>query len=234
MDKPLAPDPEFALSEIAQATLRELLQVWFDFERRLSRIELIRRLEEGRFATADYRLLLLNLRPQVIEGARWITRAASSFDREFADIRSIVIEHARDEHKDYELLEEDYVAAGGDRAQIRARQRNPGTEALHGYLMYRAGRSNPIDMLGAMWIIEGLGNKMASEWAQRIEQATGSMAHTRFLRYHGQNDETHLRRLYAMLERVCKTEDAEKAIVMTAKVVSRLYAMQLQEIESAS
>src|SRR5690606_15017181 len=112
---------------------------------------------------------------------RWITRCASSFDRHYADVRSIVIGHAKEEHKDYEILEQDFVAAGGELRTIQDAPRNIGSEALHGFLMYRATQPNPVDLIGAMWIIEGLGQKMASEWAVRIDDATGGDgSYTRF------------------------------------------------------
>jgi hypothetical protein len=223
-----------ALREPAQATLRHLLRTWFEFERRLATVPILRRLDLGTFGLDDYRSLLLNLRPQVVEGSRWISRCASSFDREHADIRSVVIGHAHDEHRDYEVLEADYVASGGDLAVLRARGRNVGTEALHGYLMHRASEPNPVGLLGAMWIIEGLGDKMAREWAGRIETLTGLDAGaTRFLRYHGANDGSHMDKLYGLLDRVCTSAAIGDDIVRTATVVGRLYALQLEEIDVA-
>ena len=220
------------LSELGQATLRRLLRAWFDFERRLARVPIIQRLEAGTFTRDDYQRLLLNLRPQVVEGSRWISRCASSFDRDHADIRSVIIGHAHDEHRDYEVLERDYVACGGKLATIRERQRNPGSEALHCFLMYRAGEPNPVELLGAMWIIEGLGEKMAKDWACRIETLTGvGEDATRFLRYHGSNDDSHMDKLYGLLDRVCTSEPVADGILRTAAVVSRLYALQLEEID---
>ena len=221
------------LTPLGQATLRRLLRAWFEFERRLARVPIIRRLDEGTFTRDDYRSLLLDLRPQVVEGSRWITRCASSFDRDHADIRSVVIGHAHDEHRDYELIEQDYLATGGDLEKIRARARNPGSEALHGFLMHRAGEPNPVGMLGAMWVIEGLGQKMAGEWAERIEKLTGvGRDATRFLRYHGRNDGSHMDRLYALLDRICVSDAIADDILKVAAVVSRLYALQLEEIDA--
>jgi hypothetical protein len=221
------------LSELGQQTLRRLLRAWFEFERRLAKVPLIRRLETGSFTIDDYRKLLLNLRPQVVEGARWISRCASSFDRDHADVRSVIIGHAFDEHRDFELLEQDYVAAGGELATIRAQPRNLGSESLHGYLMYRASQPNPTCLLGAMWIIEGLGDKMATDWASRIEELTGSRGdNTRFMRYHGVNDDSHMDKLYGLLDRVCTGVKSADEIVRTARVVGRLYALQLEEIDS--
>lgn len=221
-----------SLSSLGQDTLRRLLRVWFEFERRLATVPVVRKLDQGTFTRTDYQQLLLNLRPQVVEGARWISRCASSFDREHADIRSVIIQHARDEHRDYEVLDADYAATGGDPAIIRARQKNAGSEALHAFLMFKATEPNPVDMLGAMWIIEGLGEKMASNWAARIEELTGWGADcTRFLRYHGGNDDSHMDKLYGLIDRICSTRQAADDVVTTAIVVARLYAMQLEEID---
>jgi hypothetical protein len=221
-----------ALSELGQTTLRRLTREWFDFERQLAIVPILRRLDLGTFTREDYQKLLLNLRPQVIEGSRWISRCASSFDREHADIRSVVLGHAHAEHRDYEMLEADFVATGGAPEVIRSQPRNPGSEALHAFLMFRAGEPNPVGLLGAMWIIEGLGEKMAASWAGRVEELTGFDAGcTRFLRYHSSNDSSHMDKLYGLLDRVCTSERAAADIVMTAAVVGRLYAMQLEEID---
>lgn len=215
-----------------RACLRGLMQIWFEFERQLGRVPLVTRLERGQFNQDDYRQLLLHWRQQVIEGGRWISRTASSFDRTFADVRSVVIGHAQEEHRDYEVLEQDFVAAGGDLDTLRSAERNAGTEALHAFLMYRASQPNPIDMVGAMWIIEGLGQKMASDWADRIEMLTKTQGElTRFMRYHSENDDDHLNKLYALLDRLCQSEADVKAIQRTARVTARLYALQLEEID---
>jgi 3-oxoacyl-[acyl-carrier-protein] synthase-3 len=221
------------LTETGQRTLRQLMRAWFEFERQLAQVPLLRRLDAGTFTLTDYQALLMNLRQQVIEGARWITRAASSFDREHADIRSVIIHHAADEHRDYEMLEADFVASGGSPDRIRGGRRNLGSEILHSYLMYRAGQPNPVDMLGAMWIVEGLGEKMATSWASRIEAllAPGGAGMTRFLRHHGGKDEIHMNRFYGLLDRCSVTEAAAESIALTSRVVGRLYAMQLEEID---
>jgi len=220
------------LNPIAQETLRHLLRVWLDFERRLGKVPVLRRLDLGTFTRDDYMRLLLNLRQQVIEGSRWITRAASSFDRSHTDLRSIVIGHAKDEHRDYEILEKDYVALGGEKAEILNGERNLGSEALHAFLYHRASLPNPIDMIGAMFMIEGLGEKMANSWATKIEeQAQCDKDATRFLRYHGENDEDHMQRFYQMLNMVATSEKHSKRIIKTARVVGRLYAMQLEELD---
>lgn len=220
------------LTERGQAVLRDLMRSWFDFERQLAKNPVLRRLDVGTFTIEDYRKLLRNLRPQVIEGSRWIARCASSFDRDHADLRSVILGHARDEHRDYEVLERDYVAAGGDLAEIQQQPRNIGTEAFHAYMMHTASQENPVGLLGAMWIIEGLGDKMATSWAERIRELTGlDEEATAFLSYHGHHDDEHMDKLYAMLDRMATTDERAEAIVKTSRVVGRLYALQLEELD---
>lgn len=232
MDAPVT--NQKVLTATGQECLQSLMRIWFDFERRLNRVPIIQRLEAGRFTQADYLKLMLNLRQQVIEGSRWITRCASSFDRNFADVRSIVIGHAKDEHRDYEILEKDFVAAGGELEEIQAHPRNAGTEALHAFLMYRASQPNPVDLVGAMWIIEGLGQKMAQGWADRVTSVLRcDTSCVSFMRYHGANDEEHMNKLYELIDRVCRANDVVANIERTAKVTARLYTLQLEEIDNA-
>tara|TARA_B110000444_G_scaffold2972_1_gene2709 strand:+ start:18315 stop:19064 length:750 start_codon:yes stop_codon:yes gene_type:complete len=220
------------LNPHAQVCLQHLLRVWLGFERDLSKVPLLRRIDLGTYTAEDHQVFLRNLRQQVIEGSRWITRTASSFDRNHSEIRSTIISHAVDEHRDYEMLEKDYVASGGQLEDILNMEKNIGSEALHGFLMHRSSRTNPIDLLGAMWIIEGLGEKMAHSWAERIQELTGLTGDsTRFMTYHGHNDSEHMQRFYATLDSVCVNEEAIKSIVKTAKVVARLYRLQLEEVE---
>lgn len=220
------------LSPTGQATLRRLLSVWLEFERELDNVPVLRRLLDGSFTRDDYRKVLLNLRQQVVEGSRWIARAASSFDSGFLEVRSLVLSHAKDEHRDYELLDADFVQAGGSAEAISSTPKNIGSEALHGYLMYRASLPNPLGLIGAMFIIEGLGEKMAKSWADAIGRQTGLGGEgTRFLNYHAQNDEAHLAKLHHMLTLQALTESVSEDVVKTAKVVGRLYRLQLEELD---
>jgi len=222
---------DMVLTSQGQACLRSLMRVWFEFERELSNVPIVQRLETDRLSKSDYLLLLLNMRQQVIEGSRWITRCASSFDRHFADVRSEVIGHAQDEHRDYEVLEQDFINAGGKAEDITSARRNTGSEALHGFMMYRASQPNPVDMIGAMWIIEGLGNKMAIQWAEHVRKLFATDDTSKFMTYHGEHDGDHIEELYRLIDRVCKTEDHLYSITRTAKVVARLYLLQLEEID---
>ena len=211
--------------------VRQLARVWIDFEARLHRVPIVAKLESGRFSLEDYKLLLLNLRQQVVEGARWIARAASQMDAERFPLRSLFITHAREEHRDFELLERNYVSVGGELAAIRGAEKNVGSEALSAWMFHRASQENPLDLLGAMFIIEGLGSQLAARWGGLIkEQLALTEDQVSFLLYHGGNDEKHLAKLEQALAEGSLDDRLVDRMVKTAKVTARLYLLQLEEL----
>jgi len=210
--------------------LRQLALIWLDFERKLQSVPLIRKLNRGDFTLEDYQALLRNLRPQVVEGARWIARAASNMT-DFR-LRSLFIGHAHDEHRDFQMLERNYVAVGGALQDIVEAEKNVGSEALSAFIFHQASRENPIDLIGSMFIIEGLGNKMAGKWATQIQQTLSlSKEQISFLGYHAVNDESHLGKLDEIIHADWMTLELAQRIVKTAQVTARLYLLQLEEID---
>lgn len=168
------------------ATLAERLAgVWAELEERLEQVPVLRRLSDGTVTIEDYRRLLFNLRQQVVDGSPWISRAASNFDIEHFALRTAAIRHAEEEHRDYLMLERDYVAIGGSLDELRSGRKNVGSEALSGYMFHYADRPNPTGLLGAMFIIEGLGAKRAAGWAARFQEVLGLADNqVHFMRYH--------------------------------------------------
>jgi 3-oxoacyl-[acyl-carrier-protein] synthase III len=225
------PRLEAGIDPLAQSLVRQLALVWFEFEDRLRRVPIVAKLYEGRFTTQDYQALLFNLRQQVIDGSRWIARAASSITAEYFQIRSAFIGHTGEEHRDFEMLERDYAAVGGSLDEIRNGRKNIGSEALSAYMLQRASEENPFELIGAMFIVEGLGNRIARQWGERIREqlALGSDA-VSFLLYHSESDVKHFRRLDFAIASGILTERLVAAIVKCAKVTARLYALQLEEI----
>lgn len=217
-----------------QASLvRQLTRVWIDFEARLHRVPIVARLESGQLTLEDYRVLLMNLRQQVAEGARWIARAASNIELSAFDLRSLFISHAREEHRDFQMLERDYVSVGGALADIQSGEKNVGSEALSAWMFQRASQPNPFDLMGAMFIIEGLGSQLAHGWGERIRDQLGLEAkQVSFLLYHGANDDSHLERLETAVRAGLLTDALVAQVVKTAKVTARLYLLQLEELEN--
>jgi 3-oxoacyl-[acyl-carrier-protein] synthase III len=224
---PGSADPE----PVARA-LRELAGVWAELERALARVPIVRRIEDGAASIDDYRRLLLNLRQQVVDGGRWISLAAANFSADLFWLRSAAIQHAAAEHRDYQLLERDYAAVGGDPRVMATTPPNLGSAALSAFVFHRAGLPDPVDLLGAMFVIEGLGTRKAAGWADRIQQDLGlTDDQVSFLRYHAAGDDEHFQTLRAALCSGLFDEAAITRIVRTARVVARLYALQLEELD---
>ncbi|HYC96619.1 iron-containing redox enzyme family protein [Brevundimonas sp.] len=212
-------------------TLRKLAVVFTDFEQRLEATPLIRKLTRGRFELADYHAFLINLRQQVKDGALWMSRAASNIGEDHLELRSTLMRHAVTEHRDFRLLEQDFVASGGDIADILSAKKNVGSEALSAWMFHEASKPDPFGLLGAMWIIEGLGSIKARPWGLKVRERLNLPDDAlRFLLYHGDNDVEHMEEFREMLAMVLPDEAVAERIVTTAKVTARLYVLQIEEI----
>ena len=227
-----APELQATGHPLAERLIRELAGVWFEFENQLQRVPIVQRLYSDAFTLEDYRRLLYNLRQQVIDGSRWIARAASSITAEYFPLRSAFIAHTQEEHRDYEMIERNYAAAGGSLDEIRGGRKNIGSEALTSYMLHRAGRENPFDLAGAMFIVEGLGQRVARPWGERIQQQLGLPdEQVSFLLYHSASDVKHFERLDLAIAHGILTDTLVDEMVRCAKVTGRLYALQLEELD---
>jgi len=230
---PLGP-PEPGDAPAVSRAVTQLAQVWAGLEQALARVPVVRRIEDGTATVADYRTLLVNLRQQVVDGGRWISLAAANFSAELFWLRSAAIQHAAAEHRDFQLLDHDHTAVGGDPEVMAATQANIGSAALSAYVFYRAGLPDPVDLLGAMFVIEGLGLRKAASWAGSLQRCLGlADDQVSFLRYHAAGDDEHLGLLRTALRSGLLDDAAVTRIVRTARVVARLYALQLQELDHA-
>lgn len=223
--------PESGASESVQWLAEELAFVWLDFEERLDAIPVLQRVADGSVTVEDYREILLNIRQQVIEGGRWIALAASSMSIELFPVRSLLIGHAAEEHTDYQMLERDYVSVGGDLDIMLAQPKNIGSEAFSAFMFHQAAKPDPLDLFGAMFVIEGLGAKKAAGWGRQVADALGlDDSQVSFLLYHGANDDSHYDKLRMVLSHPLIDQALAERLARTAKVVARLYALQLEEL----
>jgi 3-oxoacyl-[acyl-carrier-protein] synthase-3 len=208
-----------------------LAQIWIDFETELLKVPIITKIHAGKLSLADYKLLLHDLRQQVIDGSQWISRAASNIDIELFDLRSAFIKHTAAEHKDYQMLERNFVNLGEELSAIQTNEKNIGSMALSGFMFQQASKQNPIDLLGAMFIIEGIGKRLASYWGLMIkEQLQLTDEQVSFFTYHGVADENHFHKLEEALNHPKMNLEIAKKIAKTAKTTAKLWKMQLEEI----
>jgi 3-oxoacyl-[acyl-carrier-protein] synthase-3 len=230
-----APEIKTGDKPVQEWLVRQLTGVWFDFENSLQQVPVVQKIFSGNLSMESYKRLLVNLRQQVIDGSQWIARAASNVSMEHFPVRSSFIRHSSDEHKDYQLLEKNYINCGGIEEEINTGQKNIGSEALSAFMFHRASQPDPFDLLGAMFIIEGLGNRVAGKWGRAIKrQLNLEDSQVSFFLYHESSDsnENHFERFEKAIQSDLLTETMARKIVKTAKVVARLYAMQLEEIDN--
>ena len=148
------------------------------------------------------------------------------------ELRSLFLRHAVAEHRDFRLIEENYAAAGGDLDTIRSRRKNIGSEALSAFMYQAASRPDPLGLLGAMFVIEGLGERLAGPWAASIQEQLGlANDAVSFLAYHGANDGDHLDMFDRALALAVTDGDVAEDVVRHARIVARLYRLQLEELD---
>ncbi|HEU0305686.1 MAG TPA: iron-containing redox enzyme family protein [Lysobacter sp.] len=211
--------------------LGELATTWHDYRSRAWRTPLIRSLRERRFTPADYVKWAQDWIPQVREGSKWMREGAASVRAPYEALAELIETHAGDEQNDYEILYSDYRKAGGTLA-IDALRRNPGGDALNSYLHALAATPNPLGLLGAIYIIEGTGQRIIPALLPLMKDSLDLPADAfRFLDYHGANDEHHLMRWLRAVEIVLE-HDADgsgaQAIIDTARRTAQLYLMQFE------
>ena len=225
--------PELILEErpVAEWLVRQLTQVWVEFEKQLLQVPIVKKIHNGTMSLDDYKLLLMDLRQQVIDGSQWISRAASNIDIDLFELRSAFIKHTAAEHKDFKILEKNFVNLGEPLEAIQNRAKNIGSLALSSFMFQQASKSNPIDLLGSMFIIEGIGKRLASYWGQMmLEQLKLKEDQVSFFTYHGEADENHFHNLEQALNHPRMDMAIAEKIVRTAKVTAKLYRMQLEEL----
>lgn len=239
-DTPVAPphDPADAPAALRHL-LGELATIWHDYRSRAWRTPVIRKLRERGFTPQDYVRWAENWIPQVREGSLWMREGAASVTAPYQALASLIETHAGDEQNDYEILYSDYRRAGGMR-ELDALRRNPGGEALNSYLHALAATPNPLGLLGAIYIIEGTGQRIIPALlplmkASLMQGKDALPADAfRFLEYHGTNDEHHLLRWLRAVEIVLghdgQTGNGSRAIIETARRTAELYLMQFEHV----
>ena len=227
----LAPHSPEQAPQHLQGLLTSLAQVWHDYRSQVWRSPVINKLVSNAFTQADYCNWTSQWVPQVREGSKWMREAVASLTKDYSDLAALIETHAGDEQNDFMILYQDYRAAGGETA-LDDLQRNPGGNALNSYLHSLAATKNPVGLLGAIYIIEGTGQRIIPALLPLLRKQLDLPASAfRFLEYHGANDEHHLARWLQAVELVlAKDANAVKTIAATAKRTAQLYLMQFEHI----
>jgi 3-oxoacyl-[acyl-carrier-protein] synthase-3 len=234
-DELIAPphDPA-AAPENLRSLLAELASIWHRYRSEVWRTPLVRQIRERRFALPDYLNWMEHWIPQVREGSLWMREGAASLTGDYAPLAALIGVHAGEEQNDFQILFDDYRKAGGPVAEIAALHRNPGGEALNAYLHALAATNNPVGLLGAIYIIEGTGQRIVPALLPLLKAALKLPPEVfRFLEYHGHNDENHLSRWLVAVEMVMALDTegtAAAKMIATARHTAALYLMQFQHV----
>lgn len=227
-------DPAQAPEGLGQL-LTELASIWHDYRSRVWRTPLVRTLRERRFETRDYVNWMANWIPQVREGSKWMREGAESLSDAYAPLAALISGHAGEEQDDFKILFSDYHKAGGTEQDIDNLRRNPGGEALNAYLHSLAATRDPIGLLGAIYIIEGTGQRIVPALLPLLKASVPLPPDAfRFLEYHGHNDEHHLEEWLTAVELALDCDpdgSAERRIVDTARRTAALYLMQFHHVK---
>ncbi|MDM9558963.1 iron-containing redox enzyme family protein [Bordetella petrii] len=217
--------------------LTELASIWHDYRSRVWRTPVVRKLRERRFTPDDYLNWMAHWIPQVREGSKWMREGAASLSEAYRPLAELIGVHAGEEQDDFQILFQDYRKAGGAVADIDALRRNPGGEALNAYLHALAATRDPVGLLGAIYIIEGTGQRIVPALLPLLKASLDLPPDRfRFLEYHGHNDENHLARWLMAVELALDMDDhgqAERRIVDTARRTAALYLMQFHHVMEA-
>ncbi|MCU4121381.1 iron-containing redox enzyme family protein [Variovorax sp. N23] len=214
--------------------LTELASIWHDYRSQVWRTPLVRQIRARRFAVPDYLNWMAQWVPQVREGSLWMREGAASLTGDYQALAALIDVHAGEEQNDFQILFDDYRQAGGTVSDIADLRRNPGGEALNAYLHGLAATTNPIGLLGAIYIIEGTGQRIVPALLPLLKASLKLPPQVfRFLEYHGHNDVHHLNRWLMAVEMVVALDTdgrAQRQIIETARHTAALYLMQFQHI----
>ncbi len=226
-------DPAAAADPRLARLLQQLAEVWHDYRSAAWRTPLVRSITQRRFTVEAYRQWMACWIPQVREGSRWMREAVAHMRPPFDALGEIVETHASEEQFDFRILFDDYRSAGGTVPSLDELRRTPGGEALNSYLHAKAATESPVGLLGAIYVIEGTGQRIIPALLPLMQSQLklGPQA-WRFLAYHGANDQNHLARWLRAVQLVLAADPAGRAdedIVDTARRTAQLYLMQWED-----
>ncbi|RMX08635.1 StlD/DarB family beta-ketosynthase [Corticibacter populi] len=226
-------DPAAAPPQLA-SLLTELASIWHDYRSQVWRTPLVQRIRGGAMAVDDYVQWMQQWIPQVREGSLWMREGAASLTQRHAALAALISLHAGEEQNDFLVLFSDYRKAGGTAEDITQLRRNPGGEALNAYLHGLAATPDPLGLLGAIYIIEGTGQRIVPSLLPLLRASLPLGPECfRFLEYHGENDEDHLERWLVAVQMAVAGDDGAqvaRAIIATARRTAQLYLMQFEHV----
>jgi 3-oxoacyl-[acyl-carrier-protein] synthase-3 len=151
------PMPERLQSDYPEMFL-ELSQVWAEYRSSALRTSLAQKVFSRSLTKQEYCQWMSMWIPQVRVGSVWMRNALQNLPSDLKDLQGLVETHASEEQFDFNILYKDYKNMGGT-MELDDMKRTPSGEALNTFMM-SMGESNPMTLLGGIFIIEGTGQKI--------------------------------------------------------------------------
>ena len=210
----------------------KLSKVWSEYRSQVFRNPMVQKIFSREITPEDYKKWMSLWIPQVQVGSIWMRNAVAHLPDELKPLAEIIETHAGEEQFDFKILYNDYKSLGGE-AALDDLKRCPAGDALNEFMM-STGRTNPLALLGGIFIIEGTGQKIIPALLPFLKDRLGENLNIyRFLTYHGENDQAHLERWASAVSIALSTSpNMADDIVDCARKVSQLYSMQWSEIST--
>jgi len=226
-------DPQSGKNQFVRDILQQLAGIWHGYRSTIWRSLLVKKIIDQSLTLFEYQQWMAYWIPQVREGSVWMRKAIDRLPNHLHELAELILIHAGEEQDDYQILYDDYCAAGGT-MDIDHLNRNAGGEALNAYMHSLAGSDRSMGLLGGIYIIEGTGQRIIPVLLPYLRrQLPLNDRGFRFLRYHGENDMHHLNRWLSALQIAVLGENGREnagAIIQSAKDVAVLYQLQWEHV----
>lgn len=138
-------------------------------------------------------------------------------------LRDAIAEYIEEELGHQEWILNDIAACGGDKEAVRHSKPSIQTELMVAYAYDTIQRINPVAFFGMVQVLEGTSIKVATEAADRIQQALKlpNQAFS-YLRSHGALDQDHVKFFESLMNKIESRGDQD-AIIHAAHVFYKLY-----------
>lgn len=163
--------------------------------------------------------------------SRFLAAAATNISDEKDAIRSRFLQHAIEEDGHHKFALKDLKNLGYPDSYTADSYPLAGTCAIISYHYYLAYHDNPIGMLGAVVVFEGLAEEFAGMSADMYRKKKElTMGEVTFLHTHGKFDIDHMKEARETLNSLVTDEKDKKDIINVAKKMYRFFSMNFQDI----
>jgi thiaminase len=207
-----------------------LLQVEKEY-RLVANSKFLSMLLNGTAPTEAYALFLRETYHLSRHTPRFLAAAAANMPDEKDAIRTRFLHHAIEEDGHHKFALKDLRNLGYPDTFALDSYPLAGTCAIVSYHYYLAFIDNPIGMLGAVVVFEGLAEAFAGTISDMLQQKQNlPLGAVSFLHTHGKFDIDHMKEARQVLNELVTEEKDKQDIIEVAKKMYRYYSMNFDEI----